>query len=633
MSVFKPHFKPSFSHRQLWLIGLFGGTLLSLTIFITIFCQYYQNRLFQGIYIDQVYVGGLTYEEASIKLNRQALSFDSQATLSLSYQDIKTQVPLRSLVSGKNYAQALENAVQLGHAGSLIQRLTDITNLLRSPRYLATAYQYDTQQINLIIQALKTEIDQPGQAPSFILHTSGQATSLEFISGIDGQILQTDQTLATIVATLDTRLTPESTPVNISLSLENQVKNIDRTLSDIALAQAWERAQAMVGKQLTFYSKTLDENEVPDHTIIQKIVNDQRIIELLTWPDGYDRFMIAELVTGWSDEINQPPKNAVFEYNPNTLEVTQFQAHEYGLELNQAQTLETFIELLQQTKQTILQAEAESVADENLALDKIVPEQSGVLTLQRAEPEISLAETNDLGINELIGFGDSHYYHSIPTRIHNVSVATSKLNFAVVAPGEEFSFNGRVGDVDGDSGFKTAYVIKEGQTLLEFGGGVCQVSTTTFRALLDAGVDITRRLPHSYRVSYYEYEKKPGFDATVYAGNVDLRFINDTPGYILIIAEADSADVYMAVKIYGTNDGRISEISNYQQWGHTSPPEAQYIPDPTLAPGVVKQVEHAISGIKTSFDWLVLTADGQTLHEKTFYSNFHAWGAKYLVGE
>jgi len=135
--------------------------------------------------------------------------------------------------------------------------------------------------------------------------------------------------------------------------------------------------------------------------------------------------MIAELVTSWSDEINQPPKNAVFEYNPNTLEVTQFQAHEYGLELNQVQTLETFIELLQQTKQTILQAETESVADENLALDKIIPEQSGVLTLQRAEPEISLAETNNLGINELIGFGDSHYYHSIPTRIHNVAVATA----------------------------------------------------------------------------------------------------------------------------------------------------------------------------------------------------------------
>jgi len=199
MSVFKPHFKPSFSHQQLWLIGLFGGTLLSFTIFITIFCRYYQNRLFQGIYIDQVYVGGLTYEEASIKLNRQALSFDSRATLSLSYQDIKTQVPLSSLVSGKNYAHALDKAVQLGHAGSLIQRLTNITNLLRSPRYLTTTYQYDTQQINLIIQALKTEIDQLGQTPNFILHTSGQATSLEFISGIDGQILQTDQTLTAII--------------------------------------------------------------------------------------------------------------------------------------------------------------------------------------------------------------------------------------------------------------------------------------------------------------------------------------------------------------------------------------------------------------------------------------------------
>jgi vancomycin resistance protein YoaR len=72
------------------------------------------------------------------------------------------------------------------------------------------------------------------------------------------------------------------------------------------------------------------------------------------------------------------------------------------------------------------------------------------------------------------------------------------------------------------------------------GGGVCQVSTTLFRSVLDAGLKVTRRLPHSYRVSYYELDTKPGVDATVYAGETDFRFINDTDHHILIHAEADS---------------------------------------------------------------------------------------------
>jgi vancomycin resistance protein YoaR len=255
------------------------------------------------------------------------------------------------------------------------------------------------------------------------------------------------------------------------------------------------------------------------------------------------------------------------------------------------------------------------------------------LALQKAEPEISLADTNDLGINELIGFGETYYYHSIPSRIHNVKVTADKLNLTIVPPGEEFSFVKTIGPVNAETGYQQAYIIRSGSTLLEFGGGVCQVSTTTFRALLNAGLNITRRLPHSYRVSYYELNQQPGFDATVYAGNVDLRFINDTPGHILIYSEADSERLYMTVKIYGTDDGRTAEIKNYKKYGYTPPPEPEYIPTDSLPPGEVKQVENAVAGIKASFDWIVRDASGEIIREKTFYSNYQAWGAKYLVGE
>jgi vancomycin resistance protein YoaR len=247
-------------------------------------------------------------------------------------------------------------------------------------------------------------------------------------------------------------------------------------------------------------------------------------------------------------------------------------------------------------------------------------------------PQKSLAATNDLGIKELIGFGESWYAHSIPGRIHNVALTASKINDILIAPGEEFSFNRALGEVSAATGYKPGYIIQGGRSVLSDGGGVCQVSSTLFRALLDAGVKITRRLPHSYRVSYYEIGNKPGFDATVYSGNVDLRFLNDTPGYILLHTTSDSKNLYMTVALYGTSDGRTTEIINYKQYNARPAPATEYIPDPSLPPGKREQIDWAASGISTSFQNIVRKADGTVLYDDTYVSNYQPWSAKFLVG-
>jgi vancomycin resistance protein YoaR len=76
-------------------------------------------------------------------------------------------------------------------------------------------------------------------------------------------------------------------------------------------------------------------------------------------------------------------------------------------------------------------------------------------------------------------------------------------------------------------------VIKKEGTVPEFGGGLCQVSSTAFRAAMNGGLPITQRRNHAYAVQYYAPQ---GTDATIYPGVVDLKFINDTPGDILIWA-------------------------------------------------------------------------------------------------
>jgi len=133
-------------------------------------------------------------------------------------------------------------------------------------------------------------------------------------------------------------------------------------------------------------------------------------------------------------------------------------------------------------------------------------------------------------------------------------------------------------------------------------------------------------------VSYYELNSQAGFDATVYAGNVDFRFKNDTPGYLLIYTETDSSKLWMKVEIYGTSDGRTATISDYKAWGATGPKPTEYIVDPTLPHGAKKQIDWSASGLKTSFVYTVKDAAGNVKQKETYSSTYQAWAAKYLVG-
>lgn len=173
------------------------------------------------------------------------------------------------------------------------------------------------------------------------------------------------------------------------------------------------------------------------------------------------------------------------------------------------------------------------------------------------QPQKSLSETNDLGIKELIGRGESKFSGSPANRRHNIKVGVSKLQGLIIKPGEEFSFNKYLGPVEADQGFKPELVIKADGTVPELGGGLCQVSSTTFRAAMHAGLPITQRRNHSYAVQYYAPQ---GTDATIYPGVIDLKFKNDTGHSILVWPYFKNND-YLVFDFYGTYDGRVVKLN------------------------------------------------------------------------
>lgn len=330
--------------------------------------------------------------------------------------------------------------------------------------------------------------------------------------------------------------------------------------------------------------------------------------ETVSLPASY-RFnaqTLDETLQKIAEKTDAPAQEALFQFSNN--KVTAFHASKNGLKLDQDKARLDFAKFLS-------------------------PPKSGIITLQTIvlEPKIKTEQANNLGIRELIGKGESTFWHSIPNRIYNVGLAASRLNGVLIAPNEIFSFNKALGEVSGATGFKQAYVIKEKKTVLDDGGGVCQVSTTLFRSALNAGLLIIERQAHAYRVGYYEQNSPPGLDATVFSPSVDLKIKNDTPAYILLQTFIDSQNLGLTFFLYGQKDGRKAKISMPAILSQSPPLADLYQDDPTMPAGTIKQVDFAAWGAKVSFDYKV-TREEKILQNETFISNYQSWQAIFLRG-
>jgi len=187
----------------------------------------------------------------------------------------------------------------------------------------------------------------------------------------------------------------------------------------------------------------------------------------------------------------------------------------------------------------------------------------------RFEVELDLVETNgsivnrtdfDFGELKLLAQGRSNFKGSTAGRVFNVRRGLEeKMNNIIVAPGATFSFNSFLGGpVTYSAGWKGALAIFDGKDLKPVpGGGLCQVSTTVYRAALKAGFDVVEKRNHSLYVHYYR-EYGNGLDATVYPGQQDLKFVNNTGKYVFMRAWTEGNDAF--VNFYGADDGRKVEL-------------------------------------------------------------------------
>ncbi len=569
--------------RNLLLLGLIPFFLMG--VGVTAFDIYYFNKILLGVYVSNILVAGKTKEEAEMLLKNQ---IKAPENITLLAKNMKFDLSLADIGFSYDIKNTVNSAYGLYRSGNII---LDIFNkpislfTRKSVRIITTT---DEGKLNEYLQVISGQVAKEPVHPSVAY--VGKEVKVD--KGLSGENIDHKKFRKTLETQLSLR--------NYS-NIQIPFRTIDPALTDNEAELLKKRAETFIGKKITL------QHEYDSFLLDEK--------KLLSFLDAREKFseenIFIYIEEDVSPRVNREPQNAVFQFESGN--VIEFLPAKDGITIDKQLLKDQLIEKMSSLEES----------DEKTT--------TLAIPVQTDPPKITTDQVNNLGINELLGSGVSKFKGSIPGRIFNIGHASSKLNGALVAPGETLSFNDAVGEVSTLTGYKQAYVIKDGRTVLGDGGGVCQVSTTLFRAALTAGLPIEERRAHSYRVGYYEQNSPPGLDATVYSPTTDLKIKNDTPGYILVQTIFKPAEATLIFEIYGTNDGRRATTTKPIVTGVTAPPEDLYVDDPTLPIGVVKQVDYKAWGAKVVFNYKV-ERDGATIYEKTFVSNFRPWQAVYLRG-
>jgi vancomycin resistance protein YoaR len=238
------------------------------------------------------------------------------------------------------------------------------------------------------------------------------------------------------------------------------------------------------------------------------------------------------------------------------------------------------------------------------------------LRVTSSTPERTTRDAKAMGITGLVGAYQT-FYGGVPNRIHNVQLVAGLIDDHYIAPGSEFSFNATTGERNADKGFLEAPVIINGELKNGLGGGVCQVSTTTFNAAYEAGLSITDRTNHALYISHYPQ----GRDATVNYPDTDLKFVNDTEHWLWLRTFVSPSS--LTVALYGTPQNRRVE-SESSPLEETGSPKVKRIPDPNMLVGQTALEESGQPSRATSARRRVYDSDGKLMYDHTWYSSYRS---------
>ncbi|MFH2085239.1 MAG: VanW family protein [bacterium] len=558
------------------------GMLVGIMTLVAVARLTYHTKFYPRIEVAGVSVAGLTREQARVRILEATQNYQAK----LVFNGSSWETPKESV--NFEVDDTLNEAYHYGRRVQIEDYLLLLIN--KKTSYPLKIAEGKTEKMEGLINEISLAIEIVPVEPT--IEIVGQ--KVRVTNGSDGVVLDSemfDQEIRSVYSKLG------------SEDIAVPTKIAERRLTSEKLSELTARAETLAQVSMVM---TLDDEKIS--------LGGKELIPFLSTEGGIeevDMAIVNGYVVGLGDSLNKESQDAKFEFIGG--KVKEFAPGRDGITVGDQETAVR----IQTGIKNLLEGKSKSETIEVAAT--------------RTPPKVTTEKVNELGIRERIGRGESYYQHSIPNRIYNVALASSRINSTLFAPGEEVSFNKMVGEVSSATGYRPAYIISAGRTVLGDGGGLCQVSTTMFRAVISAGLPIIERWGHAYRVSYYELDSKPGVDATVIAPSKDFRFKNDTPGHILIQTINDPKALHLVIEIYGTSDGRVATIENHKVWGITPPLPTIYQDDPSLPAGTTKQIDWAAAGAKASFEYKVVR-DGETIQDKTFSTTYRPWASVFLRG-
>lgn len=590
------------------LAAVFSGFMLffaGLVALALMFQLIYIGRIFPGVSVAGIEVGSLTPEEAADQISSR-LTYPQQGVLTL--QDgSKTwgvsPLQLGLVIDPQGLAR---NAFQLGRSKNIFSRLSDQFAAFTSGRNVAPYLVLDERMTQRYLTNLAAEINQPVIEPRLTI----QGTEVVIQQGQIGRMVDVPATLAALqtqVKTLSNGTVPlvidETRPVVEDVSaqadLARQILSAPLTLrmpdGQANAPGPWEISPEKMAPMLMFAPQS--ENGVTKYEIV------------------LNRVMLYAYLSELAPTIQVSSQNARFIFNDDTRLLEPIQASIVGRKLNIEKSAERML------------------------TDLIAGKHDITLELDLEDPEINDQMTGEqLGITELVHAETSYFYGSSAERVQNITAAASRFHGLLIAPGETFSMANAMGDISLDNGYAEALIILGGQTIKGVGGGVCQVSTTLFRAAFFGGYPINERHAHAYRVYYYEKvagnrvdPNLAGLDATVFVPLVDFKFTNDTPNWLLMETYVNPSSASITWKFYSTRDNRRVEWSNTGPVNVVEAPKTLYRENSDLPSGEVKQVDWAADGADVTVNRTVYRNDSVYLQD-VFKTHYEPWQAIYEYG-
>jgi vancomycin resistance protein YoaR len=580
-------------------VGLAGAALYSLN---------YRQVIYPGVRAWGVDLSGRSPADAAAALTAAfnyaqgpAVTFhDADTPNGKTWTATPAQLGLRF-----DLAATVAAAYEVGRSGNPIQDAFEMFGAWYAGRQVSPVLVYNGDQAQVYLNGIAQQVFAPTVEATLAAQGSDIATT-------PGQIGRQLDVLATAAAVR---------PVLLSLGRADLPLKFIQTPPLVLDASAEAAAaKAILSQPLTLTLTQPLAGDPGPWTIDQATLGGMLQVRRVTdnanaahYEVGLDPAAVRAFLQPLADPLRRETVNARFTFNDTTKQLELAAPSQAARELDVEASLAA-----------INQALAAGAHGLPLAL-KITPPQVG-----------DDATAAQLGITELVSQQSTYFMGSSAARIHNITTAGARFHGLLVAPNATFSFDENLGDVSLDSGFAEALIIFGGRTIRGVGGGVCQVSTTVFRAAYFGGFPIITRYSHAYRVGYYERGdtwKGPGLDATVFAPIVDFKFKNDTPNWLLMEVYVNPAAGRITWKFYSTSDGRQVTVGQPDVQNVVPAPDPLYEENPDLQPGEIKQTDYSADGADVTVS-RVITRAGVRINagEPPITTHYQPWRAIFDYG-